>query len=32
MTMFASAATPIVRTSPAMPGSVMVIGMILISA
>ena len=32
MTMFASAATPIVRIRPAMPGSVSVIGMSLISA
>ena len=30
MTMFASAATPIVRIRPAMPGSVSVIGMSLI--
>ena len=32
MTMFASAATPIVRIRPAMPGSVSVIGISLISA
>ena len=32
MTMFESAATPIVRIRPAMPGSVIVIGMSLISA
>ena len=32
MTMFASAATPMVSTRPAMPGSVSVIGMSLISA
>ncbi len=32
ITMFASAATPIVRISPAIPGSVSVIGMSLISA
>ncbi len=32
ITMFASAAMPIVRISPAMPGSVIVIGMSLISA
>ena len=31
MTMFVSAATPIVRISPAMPGSVSVIGISLIS-
>ena len=32
MTMFASAATPIVRIRPAMPGSVSVIGISLTSA
>jgi len=32
MTMFESAATPIVSTRPAMPGRVSVIGMTLISA
>ena len=32
MTMFASAATPIVRIRPAMPGSVSVIGISLMSA
>ena len=32
ITMFASAATPIVRIRPAIPGSVSVIGMSLISA
>jgi len=32
MMMFASAATPIVRIRPAMPGSVIVIGISLISA
>jgi hypothetical protein len=32
MTMFASAATPMVRTRPAMPGSVIVIGISLTSA
>ena len=32
ITMFASAAMPIVRIRPAMPGSVSVIGMSLISA